>query len=135
MMFIGGADYPARMRGGFRLQGCAVRGIMRPMQDAYTADAPTREEVDAMPGPVVLEFGTSWCGWCRGAQPHIAKVVGPRSDVRHIKVEDGPGRPLGRSFRVKLWPTLVFLKDGREVARVTRPRGDAEIADALAQVA
>ena len=105
------------------------------MQDAYTADAPTREEVDAMTGAVVLDFGTSWCGYCRGAQPLISKVLDSRGDVRHIKVEDGPGRPLGRSFRVKLWPTLVFLKDGAEVARVTRPRGEAEIAQALAQVA
>jgi thioredoxin 1 len=37
------------------------------------------------------------------------------------KVEDGPGRPLGRSFKVKLWPTLIFLRDGAEVARVVRP--------------
>jgi len=102
---------------------------------AYSTDAPTREEVDAMQGPVVLEFGTSWCGYCRGAQPHIEKALGARSDIRHIKIEDGPGRALGRSFRVKLWPTLVFMKDGAEVARVTRPRGDAEIADAVARIA
>ena len=104
------------------------------MDAAYSADAPSREEVDAMPGPVVLEFGTSWCGFCRGAQPHIAKAFAHHANVRHIKVEDGPGRALGRSFGVKLWPTLVFLKDGREVARMARPRGDAEIAQALAQI-
>ena len=103
--------------------------------DSYTADAPTRDEVDAMQGPVVLEFGTPWCGWCRGAQPLIAQALAGRDDVRHIKVEDGPGRPLGRSFRVKLWPTLVFLKDGQEVARVTRPGSDAELAEALARLA
>ena len=67
--------------------------------ESYTAEAPTREEVDAMPGALVLEFGTSWCGWCRGAQPLIAKALAGRDDVRHIKVEDGPGRALGRSFR------------------------------------
>lgn len=43
------------------------------------------------------------------------------ADVRHLKIEDGPGRPLGRSFGIKLWPTLVFLRDGTEVARVVRP--------------
>lgn len=107
---------------------------MRPMPDTYTADAPTREQVDAMPGPVVLEFGTAWCGYCRAAQPLIARAIPPQG-VQHLKLEDGPGRPLGRSFRVKLWPTLVFLKDGREVARVTRPRSDEEIAQALAQIA
>lgn len=104
------------------------------MSAAYTADAPTREEVDAMEGPVVIEFGTSWCGFCRAAQPLIERAI-PAGGVRHLKVEDGPGRPLGRSFGVKLWPTLVFLRDGREVAQVTRPRSDAEIAQALARIA
>ena len=103
--------------------------------DSYSAEAPSREEVDAMRGPVVIEFGTNWCGWCRGAQPLIAKVLATRDDVRHIKVEDGPGRPLGRSFRVKLWPTLVFLKDGREVARVSRPSGIEQISDAFDRLA
>ena len=88
-----------------------------------------------MAGPVVLEFGTPWCGWCRGAQPHIAKAFGAHEGVKHIKVEDGPGRRLGRSFGVKLWPTLVFMRDGQEVARVTRPSGERDIADALAQIA
>jgi thioredoxin 1 len=49
-------------------------------------------------------------------------------------VEDGPGRALGRAFRVKLWPTLVFLQDGQEVARVVRPVNQAMIEQALAQL-
>jgi thioredoxin 1 len=98
------------------------------------ADAPSREDVDAMQGPVVLEFGTSWCGWCRGAQPLVRSALARRPGVKHIKVEDGPGRPLGRSFRVKLWPTLIFMKDGREIARVTRPGDEAALEAALAQI-
>lgn len=41
--------------------------------------------------------------------------------MQHLKVEDGPGRALGRSFRVKLWPNLIFLKDGRVVQQSARP--------------
>jgi thioredoxin 1 len=104
------------------------------MMDSYVADAPSREDVDAMQGPVVLEFGTSWCGWCRGAQPLVRSALARQPGVKHIKVEDGPGRPLGRSFRVKLWPTLIFMKDGREIARVTRPGDEAALEAALAQI-
>ncbi len=100
----------------------------------YTADEPARAEVDAWPGASVLEFGTNWCGWCSGAQPFIEAVLAPRDDVRHVKVEDGPGRPLGRSYRVKLWPTLIVLRDGEEVARVVRPSRAEEILQALAAV-
>jgi thioredoxin 1 len=41
--------------------------------------------------------------------------------VRHILIEDAKGRPLGRSFRVKLWPNLVFMRDGRVVQQSARP--------------
>jgi thioredoxin 1 len=102
--------------------------------ESHTEEAPSRADVDAMAGPVVLEFGTSWCGWCRGAQPLIHAALAQHEGVKHIKVEDGPGRPLGRSFGVKLWPTLVFLKDGREVVRVTRPANGTAIDTALAQI-
>jgi thioredoxin 1 len=88
----------------------------------YSTTSPTRAEVDALTGDTVLEFGTDWCGYCRRAQPVIGEALnGHPEELRHLKIEDGPGRPLGRSFKVKLWPTLIFLRDGAEVARVVRP--------------
>ncbi len=87
----------------------------------------TREEIDASEDPVVIEFGASWCGYCQGAQADIAAVLRNHPGVRHIKVEDGKGRPLGRSFRIKLWPTLIYLENGAEKGRVVRPDNAAEI--------
>ncbi|MDB5957379.1 thioredoxin family protein [Ramlibacter sp.] len=105
------------------------------METTYATTEPARAEVDALAGATVLEFGTSWCGWCRSAQPLIAGALAAHPELRHIKVEDGSGRPLGRSFRVRLWPTLIFLKDGREVARVVRPASLAEVREEMAKVA
>lgn len=101
--------------------------------NGYTADEPAREEVERWRGPAVLEFGTDWCGYCRRAQPIIDAGLGERAELKHIKVEDGRGRPLGRAFRVKLWPTLVFLRDGKEVARLVRPERAEQVAEALAR--
>jgi thioredoxin 1 len=95
---------------------------------------PTRAEIDALSSPVILEFGTSWCGYCFAAQPLITNVLHDHASLRHIKVEDGPGRPLGRSFKVKLWPTLVVVHEGKEVARVVRPTSTDTIAQAIAQL-
>ena len=100
----------------------------------YLNPGPSREEVDAMPGSVLLEFGTAWCGHCQIAAPAVAQALKARPDVQHIKVEDGPGRRLGRSFRVKLWPTLIALQDGVEVARAVRPERAGEVHDVLQQL-
>jgi thioredoxin 1 len=88
---------------------------------------PTRQEIDSSPEAVVLEFGAAWCGFCRAAQADIAAALQNHPQVRHIKIEDGSGKPLGRSFRVKLWPTLVYLEGGIEKGRVVRPNNVAEI--------
>jgi thioredoxin 1 len=103
------------------------------MSKPYEVAQPERAAIDALTGTVALEFGTGWCGYCRAAEPLIATALGERPAVRHLKVEDGSGRPLGRSFRIKLWPTLVILKDGKELARVVRPADAAEVRAALAQ--
>ena len=105
------------------------------MNTAYATVEPPRSEVDALPGPTVIEFGAPWCGICRAAQPMFAAAFAAHPGVRHLKIEDGPGRPLGRSFRIKLWPTLVFLRDGEEVARLVRPGDPAAVAQALAALA
>lgn len=104
------------------------------MNPEYTTTAPTRAEVDKLAGPTVVEFGTSWCGYCRAAESLIATAFAGHPQVRRLKIEDGSGRPLGRSYGVKLWPTLVFLQDGRETARLVRPQDAAAIGEALANI-
>lgn len=93
------------------------------MADPKVEDArePTREAIDALPGLVLLEFGAAWCGFCQGLAPHTAALLKEFPAVQHIKVEDGKGKPLGRSFRVKIWPTLVFLRDGQVIDQLARP--------------
>lgn len=103
------------------------------MNSSYENPGPALTEVESLQGAAVLEFGTPWCGYCRAAQRPISQALADHPQVRHLKVEDGSGRPLGRAFRVKLWPTLVFLRDGHEVARLVRPQSAGAIRDALAQ--
>jgi thioredoxin len=95
---------------------------------------PTRAEIDKLEGATLLEFGSPGCGYCRAAQPLISAALADHPGVRHIKVADAKGRPLGRSFGVKLWPTLVFLGNGKEAARVVRPEGVEEIREGLATI-
>ena len=104
------------------------------MNTLYAPIEPPRAEIDRLDGPAVIEFGSAWCGYCRAAQPLLASAFADHPDVRHIKIADGSGRALGRSFGIKLWPTLVFMKQGREITRLVRPASAAKICDALALI-
>jgi len=104
------------------------------MNEVYAAIEPARAEVDMLDGPTVLEFGSPWCGYSRAVQPLLASAFADHSRVRHIKIADASRRPLGRSFKVKLRPTLVFLSNGLETARLVRPGDASSIRSALAQI-
>ena len=104
------------------------------MTENYLNPGPTREEIDSTHAPLVLEFGTGWCGYCRAADPYISEALKDFAEVQHIKIEDGPGRRLGRSYGVKLWPTFIFLKNGVELARAVRPESSEEVNIGLKQI-
>ena len=92
---------------------------------------PSREQVDTLAGATVLEFGAAWCGYCQATRALIDEVLAEQPAVRHVQIEDGKGKRLGRSFGIKLWPTFVFLRDGHEVARLVRPRSTAQLREAM----
>src|SRR5262249_47987629 len=92
---------------------------------SYTEREPTRAEVDALSGPVVLEFGAPWCPHCIAIQSTLEALLQEHPSVKHIKIYDGRGKPLGRSFRVKLWPSLIFMRDGKVLQQLARPDDDA----------
>jgi thioredoxin 1 len=104
------------------------------MNTAYAEAEPQRAQVDRLEGATVIEFGSPWCGYCRRAQPLIAEALVEHPAVRQLKIADASGKRLGRSFGVKLWPTLVFLRDGKEVERLVRPRDAQAINAALSKI-
>jgi thioredoxin 1 len=95
---------------------------------------PTREEVNSLTGATILEFGASWCGYCKAAQVTITSELSHFPNIHHIKIEDGKGRRLGRSFQVKLWPTLILMKDGVELKRLVREIDADELKSGLALI-
>lgn len=100
----------------------------------YQAEAPTPETLATSPGAVLLEFGVAWCPHCQAAEPAIAGALAGRQGITHLRIEDGRGRPLGRAYGVKLWPTVVLLRDGVEVGRLVRPVATETVATLLGRL-
>jgi thioredoxin 1 len=103
-------------------------------QSAYGDVEPMRSEVEALHGVAILEFGAPWCPICQAAQANIQTVIREHPNIKHIKIEDGSGRPLGRTYRIKLWPTLVVLQNGAEVGRLVRPQDEVAIRETLSRL-
>ena len=72
-------------------------------ESVWQEESISRAEVDDLAGLVLLEFGADWCPHCQAVQPLLEQLLSGR-DIRHVKVADGKGKRLGRTFAVKLWP-------------------------------
>jgi thioredoxin 1 len=114
------------------LNSLAPSRVTMPFTREFAAQEPARSAVNALRGDVLLEFGAPWCPHCQVAQGPLEAVLRTQPQLQHLKIEDARGRPLGRSFHVKLWPTLLLMRDGAEIARSVRPTTTAEIATLLA---
>ncbi len=101
----------------------------------YAPDPLSVAGIEQLAGPVVIDFGTDWCEHCEAARPLVEAAMHHAPHITHLKFEDGKGRAQGRAYKVKLWPTLIFLRDGVEVTRLVRPASSEDIDQALRAIA
>ena len=83
-------------------------------------------------GLSLLDFYADWCGPCRMVLPIVDEIANERDDllVGKINVNDNPD--LAREFGVMSIPTLVVMKNGKVVNRVSGARSKAQILELVA---
>jgi len=101
-------------------------------QPEYQETSLTAEQVRNLSGATLLEFGTAWCGHCQAANTAIKTALQTTPTLRHLKIIDGKGKRLGRAYKVKQWPTLIFLENGQELGRLVRPLQCESVLELLA---
>ena len=67
--------------------------------------------------PVLLDFWATWCGPCQMMSPVVDEIAGERSDIAVGKVNVDEEPELARRFGIMSIPTVVFLKNGKEIER------------------
>ena len=78
----------------------------------------------------LLDFTAAWCGPCKVMKPILDGLAAQyRIPLRYIDVEDE--REVADQYLVKSMPTLVVLRDGREVGRIVGSRPRAFVAGVI----
>ena len=83
-------------------------------------------------GVALIDFYADWCGPCRMLAPTVAEVAAESPDILVGKVNVDHEADLARRFNIFSIPTLVVLKDGKEVSRAVGVRSLEQILDMLA---
>lgn len=87
--------------------------------------------VKASDKPVLLDFWASWCGPCRMVSPVVDEIAGERPDILVGKVNVDEEPALASAFNITSIPTLVVLRGGEVVNRVTGARPKSSILSLL----
>jgi len=90
------------------------------------------EEVIKSNKIVLLDFWASWCGPCRMLSPIVDEVsdeLGDSIKVGKINVDEEPD--LASKYQIMSIPTLVIIKDGKEMKRSVGVISKSEIKNLL----
>jgi thioredoxin 2 len=95
-------------------------------------DASFAQDVERSPVPVLVDAWAPWCGPCHMLAPVIDELATELTGrVRVVKLDVDENPRTAARFDLRSIPTLLVLKDGREIDRLVGVQPKQEIARRL----
>lgn len=85
------------------------------------------EEVIKSEKTVLIDFYADWCGPCKMLSPIIDEIAEENTDIKVVKVNVDDSQDLAMKYQVMSIPTLVVIKDGKEINRSVGLRDKQEV--------
>lgn len=101
------------------------------MANKVTTDSFESEVLQAEQ-PVLIDFYADWCMPCKMLSPVIEEVAAEVTEAKICKINIDEEPELARQFEIMSIPTLVVMKDGNVVDKVSGVRGKEDILAMLA---
>lgn len=109
--------------------------LMETTQPVIVTDANFGSLVEQSPLPVLLDLWAPWCGPCRMMSPiidQLATELAGKARVAKLNTDENP--MTGRRFGIQGIPTLLILRQGKEVGRLVGAHPKAAILQKLREV-
>jgi len=87
------------------------------MEILNVTSANFEEEVLKSDKTVLIDFYADWCGPCKMFSPVVESVANENEDVKVVKINVDNAQDLAIKYQVMSIPTVVIIKDGKEVNR------------------
>lgn len=85
-----------------------------------------QEKINSAKKPIVIDFWATWCAPCMMTKPILEKLGKEyEEDVEFLPINADESRDVLEDYRILGIPTILAIKNGKEVARVTGAQNEA----------
>jgi thioredoxin 1 len=85
-----------------------------------------QQKISSSEKPIVVDFWATWCGPCMMTKPILDKLGKEYAEkVEFLPINADDSREILEQFRVFGIPTVITIRNGKEVGRVTGAQNEA----------